>query len=125
MIVLSLFDGISCGQIAFDKLGIKFDGKENIYFSSEIKQEAIKCTMSNYPNTIQLGDVRKISYKDGILYSENGNYNIGKIDYLIGGSPCQDFSHANRNITGLNGEKSSLFYEDLRLLKEVNTKYFH
>ena len=124
--VLSLFDGMSCGQIAFNKLGIKFDGKQNRYFASEIKNHAIKVTKENYPNTIHVGDVTKISYKNGVLYTENGNYDIGRIDYLIGGSPCQDFSIAKTNNTkyGLEGDKSKLFYEYLRILKEVNPRFF-
>ena len=126
MIVLSLFDGMSCGQIAFDKLGIRFDGVNNKYFASEIKKHAIKVTKNNYPNTIHIGDVTKVSYKNGTLYTENGQYEVGKIDYLIGGSPCQDFSVAKLNNTkyGLEGDKSKLFYEYLRLLKEINPKYF-
>ena len=120
MNVLSLFDGFSCGQIALERAGVKVDN----YYASEIKKHAIKVTMDNYPNTIQLGDVTKIKYENGVLYTENGNFNVGKIDLLIGGSPCQDFSNANRNVTGLDGKKSSLFYEYLRLLKEINPTYF-
>jgi len=129
MNVLSLFDGMSCGQIAFDKLGIKFDGIKDKYFASEIKKSAIKVTKHNYPNTIHIGDVTKVSYSDGVLYTENGSYEVGEIDYLIGGSPCQDFSMIKMQKTecgkyGLNGDKSKLFYEYLRLLKEINPKYF-
>lgn len=107
--VLSLFDGMSCGQIALERAGIKV----NKYFASEIKPHAIEVTQHNYPNTIQLGDVTKIKAKD-----------LPKIDLLIGGSPCQDFSSANKQKLGLDGEKSGLFYEYLRLLKELNPKYF-
>ena len=121
MKVLSLFDGMSCGQIALERVGIKVDE----YYASEIKKTAIKVTQHNYPNTIQLGDVTKLSYKNGILYSENGNYNVGKIDLLIGGSPCQNFSIANLfDRGGLDGVKSRLFYEYLRLLKEIEPTYF-
>lgn len=121
MKVLSLFDGMSCGQIALERVGIKVDE----YYASEIKKTAIKVTQHNYPNTIQLGDVTKLSYKNGILYSENGNYNVGKIDLLIGGSPCQNFSIVNLfDRSGLEGVKSKLFYEYLRLLKEVEPTYF-
>tara|TARA_R110000823_G_scaffold2472_1_gene10035 strand:+ start:88 stop:927 length:840 start_codon:yes stop_codon:yes gene_type:complete len=109
MNVLSLFDGMSCGQIALDKLGIKVDN----YFASEIKPHAIKVAQHNYPNTQQVGDITKL----------NG-YNLPKIDLLIGGSPCQDFSRANRKIEGLEGVKSGLFYEYVRLLKETKPKYF-
>ena len=89
--VLSLFDGISCGQIALERAGIKV----NKYYASEIKPIAIKCTQENYPNTIQLGDVTKLDLST-----------LGEIDLLIGGSPCQDLSIANvvnkGNREGLN-----------------------
>jgi DNA (cytosine-5)-methyltransferase 3A len=109
MNILSLFDGMSCGQQALERAGIKVDN----YFASEIKPHAIKVTQHNYPNTIQLGDVTKVFAKD-----------LPKIDFLIGGSPCQDFSSANKEKKGLQGIKSGLFYEYLRLLKEINPKYF-
>lgn len=126
MNVLSLFDGISCGQIAFERAGIKVDN----YFASEIKQHAIKVTMKHFPNTIQLGDVTKIHYSNGVLHTQNGDFNVGNIDVLIGGSPCQDFSTANtykadkENTYGLNGSKSKLFYEYLRLKEEVKPRFF-
>ena len=107
--VLSLFDGMSCGQIALERAGIKV----NKYFASEIKPHAIKVTQHNYPNTIQLGSVLDVKATD-----------LPKIDLLIGGSPCQDFSAANKEKLGLQGEKSGLFYEYLRLLKECSPKYF-
>ena len=109
MNVLSLFDGMSCGQIALNRAGIKYDN----YYASEIKSHAIKVTQHNYPNTIQLGDVTKIKAED-----------LPKIDLLIGGSPCQDFSSANKEKLGLNGLKSGLFFEYLRLLNELKPKYF-
>tara|TARA_R110000772_G_scaffold60472_4_gene136606 strand:+ start:1513 stop:2373 length:861 start_codon:yes stop_codon:yes gene_type:complete len=109
MNVLSLFDGMSCGQIALDKLGIKVDN----YFASEIKKHAIQTTIDNFPNTIQIGDVTKVFAKD-----------LPKIDILIGGSPCQDFSRANKERKGVEGTKSSLFFEYVRLLKELKPKYF-
>ena len=62
MVVLSLFDGISCGQIAFERLGVIFDGQENKYIASEIKDFAIETTQLHYPNTIQVGDVCKLHY---------------------------------------------------------------
>lgn len=109
MNVLSLFDGISCGRIALEKAGITVDK----YFASEIKDIAIKVTQSNYPDTIQIGDVTTIDAKD-----------LPQIDLLIGGSPCQDFSLCNRTVAGLDGEKSSLFYHYYRLLTELKPKYF-
>jgi hypothetical protein len=107
--VLSLFDGMSCGQIALQKAGIKV----NQYFASEIKTHAIKVTQHNFPNTIQLGSVLDVKASD-----------LPKIDLLIGGSPCQDFSSANKEKLGLNGLKSGLFFEYLRLLNELKPKYF-
>lgn len=107
MTVLSCFDGISCGQLALQRAGIKVDN----YFASEIEPNAIKVTQHNFPNTIQLGDVRNVKASD-----------LPKIDLLIAGSPCQTFSIAG-NKTGFDG-KSGLFYEFLRLLNEVQPKYF-
>lgn len=114
---------MSCGQIALDKLGIKVDE----YYASEIKDIAIKVTKHNYPNTIHIGDVNKISYKDGVLHTENGNYDVGEIDLVIFGSPCQTFSIAMKSDlrVGLaNKKKSGLFLECHRILKEVNPRYF-
>jgi site-specific DNA-cytosine methylase len=107
MNVLSLFDGMSCGQIALNRVGIKYDN----YFASEIKKHAIETTQLNYPNTIQLGDITKIKGSD-----------LPKIDLLIGGSPCQDFSEGNKKREGLLGSKSKLFFQYLRLLNELNPK---
>lgn len=120
MIVLSLFDGMSCGRIALDKLGVKVDA----YYASEINKVAIKVSNDNYPDIIRVGDVTKLSYKDGVLSTEFGDYNIGKVDLLLGGSPCQDFSVANPRGLGLQGSRSSLFYEYLRLRDEVKPTNF-
>jgi len=109
MNVFSAFDGMSCGQIALRRTGIQYDN----YYASEIKKHAIKVTQHNFPNTIQLGDIRNIKASD-----------LPKIDLLIGGSPCQDFSSANAVRAGLKGEKSSLFYEYYRLLQELKPKFF-
>jgi DNA (cytosine-5)-methyltransferase 3A len=108
MNVLSLFDGISCGQIALNRAKIKYD----TYFASEIDKHAIKVTQNNFPNTIQLGDITKIKGSD-----------LPKIDLVIGGSPCQGFSFIGK---GLNFQdpRSSLFFEFIRLLEEINPKYF-
>lgn len=121
--VLSLFDGISCGQIALERSRIAVKA----YYAAEIKSIAIKCTMAHYPDTIQIGDVTKVRYAAGVLHTENGEFSVGKIDLLIGGSPCQDFSimkYINGDALGLSGDKSKLFYEYLRLLREVNPRYF-
>ena len=82
--VLSLFDGMSCGQIALQRMG--YTQEDYDYYASEIHQPSIKVTQYNFPNTVQLGDVTKVFYKDGILYSENGDYNVGNIDIVMGGS---------------------------------------
>jgi len=131
MNVLSLFDGISSGQIALNRAGVKYDK----YFASEIDKHAIKVTQSNYPDTIQLGSVTEVFAKD-----------LPKIELLIGGSPCQSFSFAgkrngmttldNLEITsllqylelkneGFNFKgQSYLFWEYVRILKEIKPKYF-
>jgi DNA (cytosine-5)-methyltransferase 3A len=131
MNVLSLFDGMSCGQQALERTGIKVDN----YFASEIDKYAIQVTMANYPNTTQLGSVVDV---DG--------YSLPKIDILIGGSPCQSFSFAGKrkgmstkdeqeiltldHYLRLKSEgyefegQSYLFWEYMRLLNEVKPTYF-
>lgn len=108
MNVLSLFDGMSCGQIALNRLGIKYDN----YYASEIDKWAIQITQKNYPDTIQLGDVRVIEAK-----------NLPKIDLLMAGSPCQGFSFAGKQLN-FDDPRSKLFFDFVRLLKECNPKYF-
>ena len=107
MNVLSLFDGISCGQIALNRIGVKY----NNYFASEIDKYAIDVTQHNYPKTIQLGDITKLDVS-----------RLPKIDLLIGGSPCQSFSRVGDN-TGFDG-KSGLFWEYVRILNEIKPTYF-
>lgn len=119
MNVLSLFDGMSCGMIALERAGIKVDN----YFASEIDKHAIKVSSVNYPDIIRLGDVTTVRYKDGILYSENGQWNVGKIDLLLAGSPCQGFSLAGKQLA-FDDERSKLYFEFERILKEVNPTYF-
>ena len=84
MNILSLFDGISCGKVALERAGFK----NFTYYASEIDKDAIKISKYNHKDIIRIGDVCKVSYKDGVLYTENGNFSVGKIDLLIGGSPC-------------------------------------
>lgn len=120
MNVLSLFDGMSCGQIALNQLGLQ----PARYYAAEIKKHAIKVTLANYPDTVEVGDVRKISYKDGVLHTENGDYEAGRIDLLIGGSPCQDLSIQMADRKGLAGDKSSLFWEYVRIMREVQPRFF-
>ncbi|KAA6324376.1 DNA (cytosine-5)-methyltransferase 3B [termite gut metagenome] len=120
MVVLSVFDGMSCGQIALKELGFPVSK----YYASEIKDHAIKCTKTNFPNTVHIGDICKVSYKDGILETENGIFEVGKIDLFIGGSPCQDVSNLMPDRQGLAGTQSSLFWEYVRLLHETKPQYF-
>jgi site-specific DNA-cytosine methylase len=108
MNVLSLFDGMSCGQIALNRAGIKYDN----YFASEIDKYAIQVTQRNYPNTIQLGDITKIKAAD-----------LPKIDLIIGGSPCQGFSFAGKQLA-FDDPRSKLFFEFVRLKNETQPKYF-
>ena len=117
------------GRIALERANIKVDK----YFASEIKSHAIKCATTNYNDIIEIGDVTKIKYEDNKLYNDKDEIVYeGHIDMLIGGSPCQDFSMANiqnkvgelKNTYGLNGQKSKLFYEYLRLKNEIKPTYF-
>lgn len=108
MNVLSLFDGLSCGQLALQKANKSYDN----YYASEIDKDAIKVTQHNFPNTIQLGDVTKVT-KDM----------LPQIDLLIGGSPCQGFSFAGKQLN-FDDERSKLFFEFVRLKNELNPKYF-
>lgn len=122
MKVLSLCDGMSCGRIALERAGIKVDK----YFASEIKNVAIKVTKHNYPDTIHIGDVNKISYSDGVLHTEFGDFK-DSIDLVIFGSPCQSFSRAmkqDRKIGLDDKERSGLFYECHRVSQEVKPKWF-
>lgn len=108
MNVLSLFDGMSCGQIALNRCKIPY----NNYFASEIDKFAIKVTLANYPNTVQLGDVELLK-----------GSTLPKIDLLIGGSPCQGFSFAGKQLN-FDDPRSKLFFEFVRLLKETDPKWF-
>ena len=107
MNVLSLFDGVSCGQLAIQRAGIKY-GK---YYASEIDKHAIKVTQHHFPNTIQLGSVVGLDTST-----------LPKIDLMFGGSPCQSFSRSGDN-TGFDG-KSGLFWEYVRILNELKPTYF-
>lgn len=167
LVVLSLFDGMSCGQIALEQAGVKVKK----YMASEIKKFAINQTLKNFPNTIMVGDVTKLHYQkttkklyancerkvvctlesegkkewskeelksfrrrklqilpngDVVKWSKKGRVLVheGEIDLLIGGSPCQGFSMAygyirSQETSGLKHVQSCLFFEYLRLLKEI------
>ena len=123
MKVLSLCDGMSIAHIALDRIEMQVDE----YYAAEIKKAAIKVTKENYPDTIHIGDVNKVSYKDGVLHTENGDYNVGHIDLMVFGSPCQSFSQAMKTDmrVGLEDKtRSGLFLECYRILKEVNPTWF-
>ena len=107
--VLSLFDGISCGQVALERAGIDVE----MYFASEIDEKAIKITQQNYPKTIQLGNIVEIDVEIFPV----------KIDLIIGGSPCQGFSRAGKQLN-FNDSRSRLFFEFVRLLRECKPRYF-
>ncbi len=119
--VLSLFDGISCARVALEKLGYDVE-----YYASEVDKYAIKIAQANYPDTVQLGDVKEINQLTNVSPNSTSGWPLYRleIDLLIGGSPCQDLSAANYNRKGLAGKKSGLFYEYLRILKEVQPKYW-
>jgi DNA-cytosine methyltransferase len=108
MNVLSLFDGMSCGQVALERAGIKVGN----YFASEVDKYAISVTQKNYPNTIQLGDVTKWR-----------EWELPEIDLVIGGSPCQGFSFAGKQLN-FDDPRSKLFFEFHNILKAVKPKYF-
>lgn len=108
MNVLSLFDGMSCGQIALNRIGIKPDK----YFASEIDNHAIDVTQYNYPNTIQLGDIRNLKGSD-----------LPKVDLLMGGSPCQGFSVCGGRLN-FQDPRSKLFFEYLRILQETKPRFW-
>ena len=120
--VLSLFDGISCGQLALQRLGIDY-----VYYASEVDKYAINVSRTNFPDTIHIGDIRKVRYirHTKQLVCESGTYDVGDIDFLIGGSPCQGFSKANLQSkdTDFEHSRSQLIYEFERIRNEVRPRY--
>ena len=108
MNVLSTFNGMGCIWLALDKLGVKVNKR----YSSEIDKYANQVNNKNYPDTIQLGDVTKVKADD-----------LEPIDLLVGGSPCQGFSFAGKQLN-FDDPRSKLFFEFVRLLKECKPKYF-
>jgi DNA-cytosine methyltransferase len=109
MNTLSLFDGMSCLQLAMQRAGIKIDN----YFASEIEKAPIKVAMKHFPNTVQLGDVN--NYK---------NWDLPQIDFLAAGSPCQDLTKLKTDGKGLHGEKSKLFFKFVESLHKYKPKHF-
>ena len=108
MNVLSLFDGMSCGRIALERLGIPVDN----YYASEIDKYAIQVSQANYPDIIQVGDVTELDTST-----------LPKIDLIMGGSPCQGFSFAGKQLA-FDDPRSALFFEFVRCVKELQPKYF-
>ena len=122
MNVLSLCDGMSCGQIALDRLGIEVDN----YYASEINKYSIKVTQRNYPDTVQIGDMWGIN--------EEKLDKLGKIDLVMAGIPCRDLSKITRNGgsenweemhekgKGIEGEHSKLFFKFVEILSYIKNK---
>ena len=106
--VFSAFDGLSGTQVALNQAGIKY----GTYFASEVDKYAIQIAQKNYPKTVQLGDIRNIKGKD-----------LGNIHLMVGGSPCTGFSFAGRRLN-FDDPQSKLFFEFVRLLKEIKPRYF-
>jgi DNA (cytosine-5)-methyltransferase 3A len=106
--VLSLFDGMACGRIALERAGFGVEA----YHASEIDKWAMQVAMKNYPDIVQIGDVCRV---DGMKYRD--------FDMLIGGSPCQGFSFAGKQLN-FDDPRSALFFEYVRILKEMNPKWF-
>ena len=107
-VACGVFDGHSCGQLALKRAGIEYDE----YHAAEIDKYAMQVTQKNFPDTIQLGDVCGVVAKD-----------LPKVDLLLAGSPCQGFSFAGKQLA-FDDPRSALFFEFIRLLKELKPKYF-
>ncbi len=116
MNVLSVFDGMGCGAQALKNVGVKFS-----YYSSEIDKWAMAISKHNQQDSIQIGDITKASYNEGVLYTDNGEHRV-KFDIYMGGSPCQSISTMGDG-SGLEG-KSGLFYHWLRLRDEANPEWW-
>lgn len=112
MKVLSLFDGISCGRLALERAGIPVEK----YYASEIDKYAIWVALKNYPDTIQIGDVTKLTNLDILTMRD--------VDMIIGGSPCQDLSIAKQNREGLHGARSGLFWKYVQILNMIKPRWF-
>ena len=142
MKVLSLFDGISCGMIALKKANINIES----YYASEIDVYAEQVSAMQFPSIIHIGDIKKVVYSNGVLETERGKFDVGEIDIVIGGSPCQNLTFSGAQEGMITDEEieiekladylkykekgwkfkgqSYLFWEYVRLLKEVKPKYF-
>jgi len=114
MNVISLFDGISVARVALDYAGIQVKK----YYSAEIDKYAIQVSTKNYPDIIRLGSVVDITAEKLVLPAGE------QFDLLIGGSPCQDLSIAKKDRKGLDGDRSGLFWEYIRIRDLIKPKYF-
>lgn len=112
MKVVSCFDGISCGQVALNRIGVT----DYQYFASEIDKHAIKVTQHNFPNTIQMGDIRNL-----VNIAASGAF--GEVDLLMGGSPCQGFSNAGKQL-GFVDPRSKLFFDFVAIKNYLKPKWF-
>lgn len=122
MNILSLFDWVSCGRVALERAGIQVDK----YFASEVDKYAIQIAKKNHPDTIHIGSVTDVLYCDWTIYWPDLSmmHKDANIDMIIWWSPCQDLSIAKKDGKWLQWKKSWLFFEYVRLLKEVKPKYF-
>ena len=107
--VLGLFDGISCGQVALERAGIEIEGA---YYSSEIDEYAITVTNRNYPDTVQLGDIK-----------DRRDWDLKDVDLITAGSPCQGFSIAGKRLN-FKDPRSTLFFDFVDTLNQYNPKYW-
>lgn len=124
--ILSLFDGISGGRQALKNLNIDCD-----YYGSEIDKFAIQVSKNNHPDIVQIGNVKGIIIEDDYIFynqdndpMQNGGSFKSDVDLLIGGSPCQDLSISKRNRQNLDGKRSNLFFDYVRILKQVKPRFF-
>ena len=111
MNVLSLFDGMSCGQLALERANVSVDN----YYASEIDKYAIEIARKNFPNTVHLGDVQDI-----LKFWKHNKF--PKIDLLMGGSPCQGFSFAGEQLA-FDDPRSKLFFEFIKVMNDLKPKY--
>tara|TARA_Y100000022_G_scaffold89717_1_gene77249 strand:+ start:561 stop:1766 length:1206 start_codon:yes stop_codon:yes gene_type:complete len=115
MNVLSLFDGMSCGQLALERANVSVDN----YFACEIDKYAMQIANKNFPNTIQLGDVSEFSED---YFRAHNHFDDPPIDLLLGGSPCQGFSFAGEQLA-FDDPRSKLFFEFIRIMNELKPRY--
>lgn len=114
LVVVSLFDGISCGLQALKNSGYSISG----YYASEIDKKAISVSEHNHPEVIRIGDVSNVTIECGWLTCDTGRYYVGKIDLLLAGSPCQGFSFAGKQLN-FEDPRSKLYFQFKRILSEA------